>query len=184
MPVHFAMSMELPSAKFGQGASIFRSPGYKALPLALLPYTLEQERALIDALIDDLNANFMKTLATEFSTACNFSAATAGTGGDISDCRFIVIGASHASRLASTLKDTGAEVADLAVPSWMLTSDSLEASVGLLKEVLEEEWTGNTIIIYQMFDNSSFFSISADGMASLPVKGTDGKYTMWRGLWV
>jgi hypothetical protein len=52
----------------------------------------------------------------------------------------------------------------------------VEASIGLLKEFLEEEWTGDTIVVYQLFDNSSFFGISADGTASLPVRGTDGKY--------
>jgi hypothetical protein len=58
------------------------------------------------------------------------------------------------------------------------TSPSVEANISLLKEVLEEEWTGDKIpvVVYQLFDNSSFFGISADGTASLPVRGTDGKY--------
>jgi hypothetical protein len=170
------MSMELPAAKFGHATAVFRSTGYKALPVALLPCTNEQERAMLDALIEDLNTNFMTNLSTEFSTARNSSTASAATGGDIADMRFIIVGASHASRLASALREMGAEVADLAVPGWKITDESVDANIALLKEVLEEEWTGDTIIVYQLFDNSAFFGISADSTASLPVKGTDGKY--------
>jgi hypothetical protein len=137
---------------------------------------MEQERAMLDALIEDLNAGFMTNLATEYSTARNSSSASAATGGDVSELRFIIIGASHASRLASALREMGAEVADLAVPGWRISAENVEASIGLLKEVLEEEWNGETIIVYQLFDNSAFFGISADGTASLPVRGTDGKY--------
>jgi hypothetical protein len=175
-PVHHAMSLELPVAKFGPGTCVFRSTGYTALPLSLLPCPPEQERALIDALIEDLNEIFMTNLATEFCTARTLSTGPSGAECDTSDYRFIVIGASHASRLASALRETGAEVSDLAVPGWKLSSESVEAASALLREVLEEEWTGETVVIYQLFDNSSYFGISADGTASLPVKGTDGHY--------
>jgi hypothetical protein len=174
--VHHAMSLELPVAKFGNGTGVFRSAGYKELPLSLPPCPPEQERALIEALIDDLNENFMTDLATEFSSARSNDINPSSAECDTSDYRFIVIGASHASRLASALRETGAEVADLAVPGWKISSDSVDAMCLLLKEVLEEEWAGETIVVYMLFDNSSYFGISADGTASLPAKDRNGTY--------
>jgi hypothetical protein len=174
--VHYAMSLELPVAKFGNGTGVFRNAGYRELPLSLPPCPPEQERALIEALIDDLNENFMTDLATEFSSARTKDTNPSSAECDTSDYRFVVIGASHACRLASALRETGAEVADLAVPGWKISSESVEAMCVLLKEVLEEEWTGETIVIYQLFDNSSYFGISADGTDSLPAKDRNGIY--------
>jgi hypothetical protein len=71
----------------------------------------------------------------------------------------------------------GSEVADLSVPGWKISSAAVESSIELLKEVLEENWEGDTIVIYQIFDNTSFFSIGTDDTAAMPVKsGKDGKY--------
>jgi hypothetical protein len=42
-PVHYAMSLELPVAKFGTGTVAFRSAGYRALPLTL-PHVLQSRR--------------------------------------------------------------------------------------------------------------------------------------------
>jgi hypothetical protein len=126
----------------------------------------------------------MTDLATEFCTACTNETSPSSAECDTSYYRFVVIGASHASRLASALRETGAEVADLAVPGWKISGENVEAMSALLREVLEEEWTGETIVIYQLFDNSSYFGISADGTASLPVKDKNSIYcTMWRAHW-
>jgi hypothetical protein len=96
---------------------------------------------------------------------------------ETTNTRFVVIGASHAGRLASALKDMGSEVADLSMPGWKISSAAVESSIELLKEVLDEGWDGETVIIYQIFDNSSFYSIGTDGSAELPLKNsTDGKY--------
>jgi hypothetical protein len=55
---------------------------------------------------------------------------------------YIIVGASHAGRLASALKDTSAEVADLLVPGWRVTDTAIESSTALLRETLEEKWEG------------------------------------------
>jgi hypothetical protein len=42
---------------------------------------------------------------------------------------------------------------------------------------LSLNWEGETVIIYQIFDNSCFYSIGTDGSANLPMKNnSNGKY--------
>jgi hypothetical protein len=175
-PAHKPMCFVLPSSQYGLGKEVFRSPGYNVLPTSVPPCETEMERLLLDALIEDINNIFMCNLAHEYCTSregtTNFSSNT-----ETANKRYIVIGASHAGRLASALKEMGSEVADLSVPGWKISSAAVESSIELLKEVLDENWEGETIIIYQIFDNTSFFSIGTDGTAVMPVKsGTDGKY--------
>jgi hypothetical protein len=91
--------------------------------------------------------------------------------------RYVFVGGSHAGRLASALRESGAEVADASVPGWKISEESVETSIELLKEILEEHWAGETVILYQLFDNTTFFSIGTDGSATLPRKSwTDGLY--------
>jgi hypothetical protein len=62
----------------------------------------------------------------------------------------------------------GAEVADPLVPGWRLNENNMEASCELLQENSEEDCEGETIVLYQLFDNTSFFAIGTDGTDSLP----------------
>jgi hypothetical protein len=42
---------------------------------------------------------------------------------------------------------------------------------------LEEEWDGDTVVIYHLWDNLCYYAIDAMGSAFLPKKGAaDGKY--------
>jgi hypothetical protein len=94
-----------------------------------------------------------------------------------SSTRYIFVGASHASRLASALREAGAEVADISVPGWTISEANVESSAALLREILDEKWEGDTVIMYQLFDNTTFYCVSADGSAVLPKKSReDGKY--------
>jgi hypothetical protein len=82
-PVNYPFRLELPVSKSDQGTGIFKSPGYKVLPLTIQPCTVEQERALItviSALIEDVNSNYMANLATEFCMARNLGSITNSDG--------------------------------------------------------------------------------------------------------
>jgi hypothetical protein len=134
-----------------------------------------KERALIDSLIEDINSNFMCNLSPEYSTSRDGTAAACT---DTTDAiRIILIGASHAGRLAGALRETGAEIADLSVLGWKISDENVESSIALLCEVLEEDWEGETVVLYQLFDNSCYYSIGTDGSAALPTKSsTDNRY--------
>jgi hypothetical protein len=53
----------------------------------------------------------------------------------------------------------------------------VETSAALLREILDENWDGETVIVYQLFENSAFYAIGTDGSATLPKKSPgDGLY--------
>jgi hypothetical protein len=167
--------MELPDSKNNLVTGIFKSPGYKKLPQSIQPCTMELERALVSALIEDVNNKFMANLALDFCMARSLSCANANEGDSV-DTKLIIIGASHAGRLANALREAGMEVADLSELGWKITADSVAAMSALLKEVLEEDWDSEIVIVYQLFDNSSYIGIGTDGTGMPPVKGADGRY--------
>jgi hypothetical protein len=80
------------------------------------------------------------------------------------------------TRLACAFEDQGATVIDLSVPGWRITSSAVEEMSSNLSSVLAEEYSGETYIVYQLFDNSSFMACDSNGDRSLPVKLGDGKY--------
>jgi hypothetical protein len=48
--------------------------------------------------------------------------------------------------------------------------------VAQLKTVLHEDYFGETVILYQLFDNSCYMSCDEEGNRALPIKGRDHKY--------
>jgi hypothetical protein len=70
----------------------------------------------------------------------------------------------------------GALVVDISVPRWRISAENVEIMIWDLKSVLDEEYNGETLIIYHLFDNSTYLSCAVDGTKQLPVKMSDGKY--------
>jgi hypothetical protein len=118
----------------------------------------------------------MTELAKEFNTSREHGADESGTDSELEGKRFIIIGASHASRLANALEELGATIVDISVPGWKISESSVEDMKGELSSVLGEEFSGETFIIYQLYDNSMYWSCDEDGHRSLPVKSGDNKY--------
>jgi hypothetical protein len=56
-------------------------------------------------------------------------------------------------------------VADLSVLGWKISRASVDSGCTLLKEVLEELWEGDTVVIYQMVDNTTYYAVMEDGTA-------------------
>jgi hypothetical protein len=70
----------------------------------------------------------------------------------------------------------GGHVVDISVPGWRLSAENVESMIRDLQSVLKEEYSGETLILYHLFDNSTYLSYGADGARQLPVKQSDGKY--------
>jgi hypothetical protein len=88
----------------------------------------------------------------------------------------VLVGSSHATRLASAYDDMELEVVDLSVPGWQATPANVTNMSAELTKVLAEHFDGETIIIYQLFDNLCYRVCDDNGNRSLPVRGDDGKY--------
>ena len=91
--------------------------------------------------------------------------------------RYILVGASHATRLGNALADAGECVVSLASPGWKLSEDTVEATAARIRAEAEKSWRGDTILVYQLYDSSVYFSSTRPGEMTLPKKNKDdGKF--------
>jgi hypothetical protein len=159
--------------RYGERA-VYESPGYVDIPQTIDAVSEIDERSVIDQLVQELNRSFMTELAE-----CTVDR-------DVDNCqdeeedplrgkRIIMLGASHAVRMANILEDMGAIVVDLSIPGWKITSENVSSQVEQLSSVLAESFDGETYIVYHLFDNSVFLE-SNDDIHLLPEKGPDGRY--------
>jgi hypothetical protein len=158
--------------RYGERA-IYESPGYVDIPNAIDAVSEVDERNIIDQLVQELNMGFMTELAE-----CTVDR-DVDSGQDEEDplCgkRLIMIGASHGVRIANILEDMGAIVVDLSIPGWRISSENVASQVQQLSSVLAENFDGETLIVYHLFDNSVFLE-SNDDIQQPPERGSDGKY--------
>jgi hypothetical protein len=147
------------------------------VPSTIEPVSEVDEKNIFEIMAQSLNANFMTDLALELSTT-RFNGGTDDmcTDSALAGKRFVIVGASHGMRLASALEDMGASIVDISVPGWRVSADGVEALKTELSTILSEEFSGETYIIYQLFDNSMYWQCDAEGNRSLPVKGPDSQY--------
>jgi hypothetical protein len=145
------------------------------LPNVILPVPHDVQTEIITTLIGELNEKFSTELASPVSQEdldmpFDYVEACAGK-------RFIIIGASHASRLANALEDLELCVVDLSSPGWKLNSDSASNTAGQLEEILAEDNELQNVIVYLMFDNKSYIGINNSGSRREAEKSSvDGKY--------
>ena len=94
--------------------------------------------------------------------------------------RLIVIGMSHASRLAAALKLQGYAVMDLSQPSWKPDLASILSRTEKIKTCVEDDMEGYGTIIYHMYDNFVYvlyMTAGTFGERTLPSKEPgDGRY--------
>jgi hypothetical protein len=169
--------MMLPTLQRCGEKACFESPCYISVPTTIEPVSEVDEKNIFEMLAQSLNANFMTDLALELSTT-RFNSGTDDmcTDSALAGKRFVIVGASHGMRLASALEDMGASIVDISVPGWRVSADGVEALKMELSTILSEEFSGETYIIYQLFDNSMYWQCDAEGNRSLPVKGPDNQY--------
>jgi hypothetical protein len=154
---------------------VFESPTYVNVPKKIEPVPETDEKNIIELLVQELNGQFMTDLALEFCTDREL-AEQDDAHNVLDDKRFVLVGASHTARLACAFEDMDLNVVDLSVPGWRATSASVTSMCTQLSKVLNEDFDGETIVIYQLFDNSCYLACDAEGNRSLPVKGKDQLY--------
>ena len=104
--------------------------------LQLTPTCEAGEREIISSLLNELNAKFDVNLDTNFSTNRDVAGDLDDSGTDSPSDSFIVVGSSHAFRLAGALNSLGETVNCLATPFWKLVNDSIETTSKNLEEAV------------------------------------------------
>jgi hypothetical protein len=164
----------LPKDLEGKTRVVFESAPL-TIPDKLPTLNRETVTGIINSIRDELNFKFL----TELAAICIEDNDDDKVEDD--SCRdqtsYVIVGASHAARLASKLDDLDLHVIDITIPGWKFTEKSVEAQVNALKEVLKEECAGETVIIYHLYDNSCYLGVDERGNCSLPEKSAvDKKY--------
>jgi hypothetical protein len=166
----------LPTLKKPCEKVVFESPLYSNVPTHLDALSVVDEKSVVEMLAEALNSAYMTDLALEICTDREGKSEGTDLDSALLGKRMIVVGASHATRLACALEDAGAIVIDLSVPGWRASTESVQRMISQLNGVLDEEYSGETIIIYQLYDNGVFLSCDENGDRKLPVKMKDDKF--------
>jgi hypothetical protein len=157
--------LELPADLDGKKTDIFHSdPGL--IRYAIKPINEQTETELLNELVNELNSKFLTNIGV---LVCDLND-TVEDQKNKSALRYIVIGASHAGRIADCLEENGCCVVDLSVPGWTIAEANVEKMTAELVSVLAEQFDGDTVVVYNIFDNSCYLSLEEDGSTSQPIK--------------
>ena len=118
--------MRLPSSLDSMIPTVFSLDG----PANQVMVKIEEatERSILGCLVEELNSKFNASLDMNFSTSRTPTDHIMEAKADLED--YIVIGSSHAHRLANALKELGESVHSLASPSWRLNKENVTGGGG------------------------------------------------------
>ncbi len=154
-------------------------PGVKDLPHRIPPATPKREFDLLTSMIEELNARYGVDLSTDILSVRNPNGSSESIGYEAAYAapkriRIVIVGASHASRLAAELADDPeVELVDLAHGGLCVTNSSIENLVADLEAALTTEFSGPTIIVYHVLDNNIFLGKTRSGIHGAR-RGEDG----------
>jgi hypothetical protein len=138
------------------------------LPLAIDVLSPEQEAELLLALIHELNDKFNLDLSDDIEVADkDWAKEEAAESKNIK--KFIVVGSSHAARLAVALEDVGHYVETITQPGLTLTPETVKNLVHMIEDKVRCA-DPDTCIVYFLYDNNIYLSEAENGEKSLPPK--------------
>ena len=141
--------------------------------LLLAAATEPLERELAECLIAELNSKFEVNLDKNFYTGRNEDHQDQTVLHPPEDA-YIIVGSSHAFRLAAALNCLGEHVTCLASPFWRLNAENVAATAKSLEEAVT--LNPRATVIFQMMDSSIYFASSEEVETILPKRGKDGKF--------
>jgi hypothetical protein len=128
---------------------------------------------MLDCLREELNTKFLSELGPIIWDEYQEDDSIFGPA---DDTKFIVVGGSHAGRIAEALDKLGYRVADLSEPGWRVNVTNVDSAAESLRDCIAEDDRGKKqVIVYWLLDNSCYYACSA-GRRSLPARGNDRKY--------
>ena len=157
------------------------SQGVQELTNSVPPASLEREFEVVTSMIDELNSNFAVELSIDIASVRNhhgsseaFNCYESSTEKKI---RIVLIGASHAARIAAELADMeDVELVDLSESGWRATAERIEAKQGELEAALNNSFNGPTMVVYHVLDNNIYCGSDRDGPLSAYYSAADGKW--------
>jgi len=166
----YVSRLVLPVSLSSSGYKKWVSAGWGSLPCRLLPLDQSSEKKIVDCFINELNSNF--DLELEDSVSLSRGLETTSLDKHLS---ILVVGASHASRLAVQLELLGHRVEQITHPGWRATKDKI---ANMTSEVMSaaSRMPADCLIIYWLFDNSLYFARTEEGGLIPTRRAIDGSY--------
>jgi hypothetical protein len=130
---------------------------------------------LLSELISELNDKFL-TEITLRSDEYDIEDSLYDTDDFNSSLKLIVVGGSHASRLAAAMDNMKLDVVDLSTPGWNLTEAAVGKLTASLESVVNEDSEHKMVVIYHLFDDNIFYGLKPDGSKSAPFRDSNGRY--------
>jgi len=158
------------------GGSIFSTCGLQSTRAQVERTDIVRESHLLNSLIKEYNSTFSMGLAEKISLERKETALSTATGREGKDDAIVmVIGASHADRLASVLEKEGLTIVNLARPGWTLTDTNVEAK---RKEIVFElqRSPSTALVLFMCFDNSAYFGSTTIGSRHSATRDSSGTY--------
>ena len=143
-------------------------------PRSVTAFTVEATDELVLALVSSLKIKFSCKANPEDILVREPAEREGKKVTPITPRKIIVIGASHAKRLANSLRAAGYEVTDLSIPGWVPSNTNVAA---LLDKVTQLGDTSDTATVCDLLSNVSFRYEDEDGNTSVPYK-VHGHYHM------
>jgi hypothetical protein len=170
--------LKMPQSLLSYEKQICVSEGFGDQLSLCQPIEEGDEYELLNTMIEELNSKCGLELSQEYSLYRPSISSEPERPEVFEDEleKVIMVGASHSSRMTDELDDTCLEVVDISVRGWRLSEKTVEEKVKELTEIVSQCDEKRTTVVYQLYDNVSFFAKKADGTRNLPEKGQDGKF--------
>ena len=164
--------IRLPASLDSPAFASMVSEGWGNRPDGVPPLSQAAEEIIITPLLSTLNEAFSLNLCLAPCLERDRDAIEASVSSAREERNFLVIGGSHASRLATAMGGAGCSVDRITSGGWKISSDNVAA----VMEKLDDLPVNPDTIVLQLLDNSCFFCLGEDGTLSHPVLLADKKH--------
>jgi hypothetical protein len=140
----------------------------QVLPARVGPLSELGEKTIVTALLSEVNSICGLSLDINASTD-----RSVGPPASHDDCRTVILGASHMSRIATAMSEDGVKVTSLATPGWKPTKENIARAAEFCSAM---EPTKNDRFILDLWSNSAFMGTDVAGLPCKVYRDDDGRY--------
>jgi len=168
--------LRLPQSLGSYEKDTYVCEGFGKLHSKCLPTTEQEESELLHKLVEELNAKCGLDLSSDINLDRLMGEQDEESPVFSAPDMIVMVGASHGVRIIDEMDSDRYQLLDLSSPGWKINEDEAERKAEELRDRLVDCDEQNTTVIFQLFDNNSFWVTRSDGSRVLPIRGEDRRY--------
>jgi hypothetical protein len=162
-------------ASISTGATITMVSGcWDNLPNKVKPATVRVEKEVVYAIIEELRGYMAIDLETHPTVDRWPPALVKPAGGGGPRRTFLLVGSSHAGKIAAALRTSGHHTEVIYEPSWRANRDSVLNLATMIHDKLQEVKVDAVVLC--LVDNNTYYGLTDAGETSLPKRDKEGHY--------